>query len=100
MSSLCENTDSEKSITEKLIPKKVRFRVDDVNTNNNMLIDSSPEKSISWRDMLVGQSSKDTIINLEGKDDLDILDGDIQKTFVDGIPSISFSDGIHKILIQ
>ncbi|MFQ6624568.1 hypothetical protein Gotur_003309 [Gossypium turneri] len=100
MSSLCENTDSEKSIIEELIPKKVRFRVDDVDTNNNMLIDSSPEKSISWRDMLVGQSSKDTLIDLEGKDDLDILDGDIQKTFVDGVPSISFSDRIHKILIQ
>ncbi|MFQ6666131.1 hypothetical protein Gotur_032606 [Gossypium turneri] len=100
MSSLCENTDSEKSITEEMIPKKVRFRDDDVVTNNNMLIDSSPEKSISWRDMLVGQSSKDTLIDLEKNDDLDILDGDIQKTFVDGIPSISFSDRIHKILIQ
>ncbi|MBA0868132.1 hypothetical protein Goshw_009293, partial [Gossypium schwendimanii] len=100
MSSLCENTDTEKSITEELIPKKVRFREDDADTNNNMLIDSSPEKSISWRDMLVGQSSKDTLIDLEENDDLDILDGDIQKTFMDGVPSISFSDRIHKILIQ
>ncbi|MBA0768058.1 hypothetical protein Gotri_016894, partial [Gossypium trilobum] len=100
MSSLCENTNSEKSITEELIPKKVRFRDDDVVTNNNMLIDSSQEKSISWRDMLVGQSSKDTTIDLEENDDLDILDRDIQKTFVDGVPSISFSDRIHKILIQ
>ncbi|MBA0877889.1 hypothetical protein Goshw_010630 [Gossypium schwendimanii] len=100
MNSLCENTESEKSITEELIPKKVHFRNEDVNTNNNMLIDTSPEKSISWRDMFVGQSSKDILIDLEGKDDLDILDGDIQKTFVDGVPSISFSDRIHKILIQ
>ncbi|MBA0611381.1 hypothetical protein Godav_012074, partial [Gossypium davidsonii] len=98
--SLGENTESGKSITEELIPKKVRFRNEDVDTNNNMLIDSSPEKSISWRDMLVGQSSKETLIDLEGKADLDILEGDIQKTFVDGVPSISFSDRIHKILIQ
>ncbi|XP_012453513.2 uncharacterized protein LOC105775549 [Gossypium raimondii] len=100
MNSLCKNTESEKSITEELIPKKVRFRNEDVDTNNNMLIDTSPGKSISWRDMLVGQSSKDTHIDLEGKEDLEILDGDIKKTFVDGVPSISFSDRIHKILIQ
>ncbi|MBA0881598.1 hypothetical protein Goshw_026024 [Gossypium schwendimanii] len=100
MNSLCENTKSKKSITKELIPKKVRFRNEDVDTTNNMLIDTSPEKSISWRNMLVGQSSKDTLIDLEGKEDLDILDGDIQKTFVDGVPSIFFSDRIHKILTQ
>ncbi|MBA0805364.1 hypothetical protein Gohar_004885 [Gossypium harknessii] len=100
MSSPCENTDFEKSITEELIPKKVHFRGGDVDTNNNMLIDSSLKKPISWMDMLVGQSSKDTLIDLEGKDDLNILDGDIQKTFVNGVPSISFSDRIHKIIIQ
>ncbi|MBA0870858.1 hypothetical protein Goshw_018003, partial [Gossypium schwendimanii] len=65
-----------------------------------MLIDPSPEKPITWRDMLVGQSSKDTFNDLEGKEDLDILDGDIQKSIVNGVPSISFSDKIHKILIQ
>ncbi|MBA0713742.1 hypothetical protein Golax_012758, partial [Gossypium laxum] len=65
-----------------------------------MLIDPSPEKPISWRDMLVGQSSKDTFNDSEGKEDLDILDGDIQKSIVNGVPSISFSDKIHKILIQ
>ncbi|MBA0772642.1 hypothetical protein Gotri_007985, partial [Gossypium trilobum] len=100
MSSLCENTDFEKPITEELIRKKVRFRGGYVDTNNNMLIDSSPKKPISWRDMLVGQSSKDTLIDLEGKDDLNILMGTCKKTFVNGVPSISFSDRIYKILIQ
>ncbi|MBA0818912.1 hypothetical protein Gohar_025515 [Gossypium harknessii] len=100
MSSLCENSDFEKSISEELIPKKVRFRGRDVDTNNNMMINSSPEKPISWKDMLVGQSSKYTFNGLEGKDDLDILDGDIQKSFVNGLPSISISNRIHKILIQ
>ncbi|PPD85295.1 hypothetical protein GOBAR_DD17775 [Gossypium barbadense] len=65
-----------------------------------MLINLSPEKPISWRDMLVGQSSKDTFNDSEGKDNLDILDGGIQKLIVNGVPSISFSDRIHKILIQ
>ncbi|XP_012453509.1 uncharacterized protein LOC105775544 [Gossypium raimondii] len=100
MSSLCENSNFEKSISEELTPKKVRFRGGDVDTNNIMMIDSSPEKPISWKDMLVGQSSKETFNDLEGKDDLDILEGDIQKSFVNGVPSISFSDRIHKILIQ
>ncbi|MBA0876882.1 hypothetical protein Goshw_022427 [Gossypium schwendimanii] len=100
MSSLCENSDFEKFIYEELIPKKVRFRGGDVDTNNNMMINSSPEKPISWKDMLIGQSSKETFNDLEGKDDLDILDGDIQKSFVNGVPSISFSDRIHKIIIQ
>ncbi|KAK8289993.1 hypothetical protein V6Z12_D07G230300 [Gossypium hirsutum] len=100
MSSLSENSDFEKSISEELIPKKVRFRGEDVDANNIMLIDSPPEKPTSWKDMLVGQSSKETLKVLEGKDDLDILEGDIQKSFVNGIPSISFSDRIHKILIQ
>ncbi|PPD80711.1 hypothetical protein GOBAR_DD22375 [Gossypium barbadense] len=65
-----------------------------------MMIDSSPEKPISWKDMLVGQSSKENLIDLEGKEDLEILEGDIQKSFVNGVPSISFSDRIQKILIQ
>ncbi|MBA0550052.1 hypothetical protein Golob_021032, partial [Gossypium lobatum] len=100
MSSLCENSDFEKSIAEELIPKKVRFRGEDVDTMSNMMIDTTLEKPISWKDMLVGQSSKDSFNVLEGKDDLDILDGDIQKSLVNGVPSISFSDRIHKILIQ
>ncbi|MBA0867958.1 hypothetical protein Goshw_006608 [Gossypium schwendimanii] len=100
MSSLCEKSDSEKSIAEELIPKKVRFRGENVDTISNMMIDSTPKKPISWKDMLVGQSSKDTFNVLEGKDDLDILHGDIQKSFFNGIPSISFSNRIHKILIQ
>lgn len=83
-----------------MIPKKVKFRGKKDDTTNNMMIDLSLEKPISWRDMLVGQLSKDTFNGSEGKNDLDILDGDIQKSVVNGVPSISFSDKIHKILIQ
>lgn len=47
MSSLCENSDFEKSIVEELIPKKVHFRGEDVDTMSNMMIDTTPEKPIS-----------------------------------------------------
>ncbi|MBA0636205.1 hypothetical protein Godav_025947 [Gossypium davidsonii] len=100
MSSLCENTDFEKSITEELIPKKVRFRGGDVDSNNNMLIDSSPKKPISWRDMLVGQSSKDTLIDLEGKKDQDILDGDIQKNICEWRTLHEIDLYNHKIITE
>ncbi|PPS07348.1 hypothetical protein GOBAR_AA13298 [Gossypium barbadense] len=96
MSSLCENNDSEKSITEELIPKKVRFREDDADINNNMLIDPSPEKSISWRDMLVGQPSKDTLIDLEENDDLNILDRDNSKNCCGWRTFHFLSERIHK----
>ncbi|MBA0732751.1 hypothetical protein Gogos_016819, partial [Gossypium gossypioides] len=44
-----------------------------------MMIDLSSIQPTSWRDKLVGQSSKDAFNGSEGKKDLDFLDGDIQK---------------------
>ncbi|MBA0881888.1 hypothetical protein Goshw_013016 [Gossypium schwendimanii] len=58
MSSLCEKSDFEKSITEELIPKKVHFRGENVDTISNMMIDSTPEKPISWKDMLVANRQR------------------------------------------
>ncbi|MBA0819399.1 hypothetical protein Gohar_027963 [Gossypium harknessii] len=100
MSSLCENYGYEKSIAEELIPKKVRFRGEDDDTSNDMMIDLSSVQPTSWRDKLVGQSSKDAFNRSEGKEDLDFLYEDIQKSIVNGVPSITFSDRIHQILIQ
>ncbi|MBA0846823.1 hypothetical protein Goshw_007900 [Gossypium schwendimanii] len=100
MSSLCENYGYEKSIAEELIPKKVRFRGEDDDTSNDMMIDLSSIQPTSWRDKLVGQSSKDAFNRSEGKEDLDFLYVDIQKSIVNGVPSINFSDRIHQILIQ
>ncbi|MBA0812959.1 hypothetical protein Gohar_026863 [Gossypium harknessii] len=100
MSSLCENSGAEKSIAEELIPTKARFRGEDDDSNNGMMIDLASKQHISWRNKLVGQSSKDASNGSEGKKDFDILDGDIQKSFVNGVSSITFSDRIHQILIQ
>ncbi|MBA0615710.1 hypothetical protein Godav_015825 [Gossypium davidsonii] len=99
--SLCENVDPGKSIVEKLILKKVRFRDKEEETSNDMMIELSSDQPTSWRDMLVGHSSKggfnglEVIDILEGKEVIDILEGDIQRTIVNGVPSITFSDRIH-----
>ncbi|KAG8478885.1 hypothetical protein CXB51_028724 [Gossypium anomalum] len=65
-----------------------------------MMIDLASEQPLSWKDKLVGQSSKDDTNGSKGKEDFVILDGDIQKSFVNGVPSITFSDRIHQFLIQ
>lgn len=43
MSSLCENSGAEKSIADELISKKVRFRGEDGDSNNDMMIDLASE---------------------------------------------------------
>ncbi|KAA3460812.1 reverse transcriptase [Gossypium australe] len=42
------------------------------------------DQPISWRDKLVGQSSKIDSKESDEKEDFDILEGDIQKSFVNG----------------
>ncbi|KAG8499648.1 hypothetical protein CXB51_006070 [Gossypium anomalum] len=87
-----ENSGAGKAIAEELIPKKVRFRKEDGDSNNDMMIDLTSEQPISWKDKLVSQSSKNDITGSEGKEEFVIMDGDIQKSFVNGVPSITFSD--------
>ncbi|KAH1107992.1 hypothetical protein J1N35_011760 [Gossypium stocksii] len=99
MTSLCESSGTDKSIMEELIPKKVRFRGEDNDTNSDMMVDSPSEKPISWKDKLIGSQSKDSFNKSEGED-FEILEGDVQKTLVNGVPAITFSDRIQQILIQ
>ncbi|KAK5832604.1 hypothetical protein PVK06_016406 [Gossypium arboreum] len=99
-SSLCENDGPGKFIGEELIPKKVRFREKEEEPSNDMMIELSSDQPTSWRDMLVGQSSKNGSNGLDEKEAFDILEGDIQRTVVNGVPSITFSERIHQIFIQ
>ncbi|KAA3486878.1 LINE-1 reverse transcriptase isogeny [Gossypium australe] len=98
MSFLCEGSGSERSFVEELIPKKVRFREEDGELNNDMMVDLASEQNISWRDKLVGQLSKEGSNGSESKEDFEILEGDIQKSVVNGVPSINFSDRIFQFL--
>ncbi|MBA0695910.1 hypothetical protein Goari_002507 [Gossypium aridum] len=100
MSFLCENTGMEDSLVGGLIPKKIRFRDKDGDEGNDMVIDLRLEQTTSWKDRLVGQSSKFDGNGLEEEEDFGLLEGEIQKSIMNGIPSIEFSDRIHQILIR
>lgn len=69
------------------------------NGDSEMLIDPSAEQTTSWKDKVVGQSSKSDGNGVEEEEDCDLLEGDIQKSVVNGIPSIEFLDRVHQILI-
>ncbi|PPD79702.1 hypothetical protein GOBAR_DD23373 [Gossypium barbadense] len=96
MSSLCENIviGSKESSVEGLIPNKVHFRDKDGNGGKDMVMDLSAEQIISWKDKLVGQSSKFNRNGLDEKEDFDLMEGDIQKSIVNVI-TIPF-DGHRK----
>ncbi|MBA0830235.1 hypothetical protein Goarm_014779 [Gossypium armourianum] len=72
--SLCENVDPRKSIVEKLIPKKVRFRDKEEKTSNDMMIELPSDQPTFWRDMLVSHFSKGGFNGSEGKEAIDILE--------------------------
>ncbi|MBA0712414.1 hypothetical protein Golax_011518, partial [Gossypium laxum] len=59
-----------------------------------MLIDSIVEPVLSWKDKLLGQSSKANRSGLEEGNDFNLMEGDIQKSIVNGIPSIDFLERI------
>lgn len=92
--SLCDNADPGNSTV-----KKVRFWDKEEETSNDMMIELSSNQPTSWKDMLVGHSSKGGFKRSEENEVIDILEGDIQETIVNGVSSITFSDRIHQILI-
>ncbi|MBA0757834.1 hypothetical protein Gotri_020896 [Gossypium trilobum] len=53
----------------------------------------------SWKDKLIGSSSRSAGFVLESNEDFELLAGDVQKSFINGIPSIKFSDTIQHIHI-
>lgn len=98
--SISENFGSDKSIVEELIPRNVRFRDKDEDSNDGMKVDSPSAHPTSWKDMLVGPVVDDTFKGPKEKEAIVFMDGDIQKTVVNGVPSITFSYRIHQILFQ
>ncbi|KAK5838400.1 hypothetical protein PVK06_007129 [Gossypium arboreum] len=100
MNSLCDFADPGNPTTEEMIPKKVRFKDKEEATSNDIVIEQPSIQPTSWRDILVGQSSKGGSNNSDENEAFDILKRDIQRSVVNGVPSITFSDRIHQILIQ
>ncbi|KAK5802495.1 hypothetical protein PVK06_030092 [Gossypium arboreum] len=98
--SIFENFGSDKSIVEELIPRKVRFRDKDEDSNDGMKVDPPSAHPTSWKDMLVGPIVDDAFKGPKEKEAIVFMDGDIQNTVVNGVPSITFSYRIHQILFQ
>ncbi|MBA0712747.1 hypothetical protein Golax_011825 [Gossypium laxum] len=80
---------------EDITSKKVHFRDKSDRVGKDMLVDSTAELVLSWKDKLLGQSSKANRSGLEEDEDFDLVEWDIQKTIVNGTPSIVFSKRIH-----
>lgn len=70
--SLCGNSDSNDEGMVDLIPKKVRFKEKEDNLDKEMLVDGSPTPLTSWKDKLLGQSSKSSDLGKNGEESNDI----------------------------
>ncbi|MBA0767216.1 hypothetical protein Gotri_016138 [Gossypium trilobum] len=89
MDSLCENSLCQEasvgnSSMEDITSKKVHFRDKSDKVGKDMLVDSTAELVLSWKDKLLGQSSKANRSGLEEGEDFDLVEWDIQKTIVNG----------------
>ncbi|KAH1064493.1 hypothetical protein J1N35_029480 [Gossypium stocksii] len=73
--------------------------------DRDLLVDRPTIRSVSWKDLLVGNSNPDSRrlvapFGANADEDLDLLEGHIKKSLVNGIPSIEFSEKIQHILIK
>lgn len=90
---------------EGLITKKVRFKDKVEGSDRDSLVDQTTIPSVSWKDLLVGNSNPDSRrpvapFGVDADEDLDMLEGDIKKLFVNGIFFFEFSERIQQILIK
>lgn len=87
--SLCESPRIDDVSMEELIPKKVRFREEDIFLKETMVLEPSTEPKPSWKDKLIGSSSGESR-QPDDDDDIEVLDGDIHTSNINGTPSILF----------
>ncbi|PPS04243.1 hypothetical protein GOBAR_AA16421 [Gossypium barbadense] len=105
VTSLCEGVGFDDSSVEGLITKKVRFKDKVEGSDRDSLVDQTTIPSVSWKDLLVGNSNPDSRrpvapFGVDADEDLDMLEGDIKKLFVNGIFFFEFSERIQQILIK
>lgn len=96
--SLCECVMFEDSSAEGLITKKVHFMDKSECSGKATLMDQTIIPSVSWKDLLVSNSTFDSrkavaLFGINVEDDFDMFEGDIKKSFVDGILSIEILKG-------
>lgn len=79
--------------------KKVRFKVVGEDSMDNMVVDTTPVKEVSWKEMLLGRNGFESG---DGASDGDLIieDSDILRSSINGIPAINFSERLKNILIR
>ncbi|MBA0674794.1 hypothetical protein Goari_016371 [Gossypium aridum] len=82
MDSLCDTVVSGVCFKEGEIPKKVRFRDKDENESMDLAADQIEKTKNSWKDKLIGSSSRSAGFVLESNEDFELLAGDVQKSFI------------------
>ncbi|KAA3466981.1 GroES-like zinc-binding alcohol dehydrogenase family protein [Gossypium australe] len=86
--------------------KKVRFKDGTNDEDTDMLSDPRTSPRISWKDKLLGSTSRRSdeevlgFLRISNDEELEFLEGDIRKSIVNGIPAIDFSERIQQILFK
>lgn len=96
------NSESDDGAMDDLIPEKVRFREKEDNPDKGMLVDDSATPLTSWKDKLLGQSSKLVDLGKDGDetDDIELPEDDVLISSLHGSSSIEFSKHIRQILFR
>ncbi|PPR86803.1 hypothetical protein GOBAR_AA33884 [Gossypium barbadense] len=94
-----DRTDTCTFTEEERNTKKVRFKVVGEDSMDNMVVDTTSVKEISWKEMLLGRTGSESGVG-DSDGDLIIEDGDILRTSINGIPAINFSERLKNILIR
>ncbi|KAK5826604.1 hypothetical protein PVK06_021530 [Gossypium arboreum] len=94
-----DRTDTGTFTEEERNTKKVRFKVVGEDSMDNMVVDTTSVKEISWKEMLLGRNCSESGVG-DSDGDLIIEDGDILRTSINGIPAINFLERLKNILIR
>ncbi|PPS17762.1 hypothetical protein GOBAR_AA02785 [Gossypium barbadense] len=85
----------------------MKFQIRDIEENQNTVMEATTnsEKTISWKDRLLGTRLYPNVetTNARGseeEDDFELSEGDVERSIINDIPSIKFSERINQILIK
>ncbi|KAG8485687.1 hypothetical protein CXB51_019012 [Gossypium anomalum] len=94
-----DRTDTGTFTEEEHNTKKVKLKVVGEDSIDNMVVDTTPAKEVSWKEMLLGRDGSESSDGVSDGD-LIIEDGDILRSSINGIPAINFSECLRNILIR
>ncbi|MBA0702435.1 hypothetical protein Goari_020536 [Gossypium aridum] len=103
MASLYENKGNGEKFLEDPSTRKVRFKDTDNIPDVEMVIESPPVPTPSWKDIVFGKDpskSKKVSINHSIDGDFSLLEGDDKKSIINCILIIDFLDRVQNLLVK